>query len=137
MVACYPRDKMDALAAHDPAAGRLLREVAFELIARSQFRLLALARTGAQQRVSAFLIEMNDRLCIKFGEPLLLPMSRYDIADYLGLSVETVSRALTSLKCAGVIRLSGNRCISIVDRDTLQGIEPISASMCAGQTMPP
>jgi CRP-like cAMP-binding protein len=41
-------------------------------------------------------------------------MSRYDIADYLGLSVETVSRCLTKLKCRGAIRLTDTRCVRIL-----------------------
>jgi CRP/FNR family nitrogen fixation transcriptional regulator len=49
-----------------------------------------------------------------------LPVSRYDIADYLAVSVETVSRALTDLKHRGVIKLSGTRTVRIVDRDVLE-----------------
>jgi CRP/FNR family nitrogen fixation transcriptional regulator len=47
-------------------------------------------------------------------------MSRYDIADYLAVSVETVSRALTDLKHRGVIKLCGTRIVRIVDRDALE-----------------
>lgn len=137
VVACYPRDKMEALITRDPGAARLLREVAFEQIARSQLRLLALVRMGAQQRVGAFLIEMSERLCKEPAEPLLLPMSRYEIADYVGLSVEAVSRALTSLKYAGIIRLSGTRSINIVDRDTLEGLDPTAECICDGRAAPP
>jgi DNA-binding transcriptional ArsR family regulator len=49
-----------------------------------------------------------------------LPISRYDIADYLGLSVETVSRSLTSLKNRGLIALSGPRSVRIIDRNALE-----------------
>ena len=51
---------------------------------------------------------------------MALPMSRYDIADYLAVSVETVSRALTDLKQRGVIKLSGTRIVRIVDRSALE-----------------
>jgi hypothetical protein len=47
-------------------------------------------------------------------------MSRYDIADYLAVSVETVSRSLTDLKQRGVIRFSGTRTVKIVNRDGLE-----------------
>jgi DNA-binding transcriptional regulator LsrR (DeoR family) len=50
---------------------------------------------------------------------LVLPLTRYDVADYLALSVETVSRCLTALKQRGVISFSGPRQIGIVDRDAL------------------
>jgi CRP/FNR family nitrogen fixation transcriptional regulator len=49
-----------------------------------------------------------------------LPISRYDIADYLAVSVETVSRSLTDLKQRGVIRFSGTRTLKIVDPDALE-----------------
>jgi CRP/FNR family nitrogen fixation transcriptional regulator len=49
-----------------------------------------------------------------------LPISRYDIADYLALSVETVSRALTGLKRSGVIALAGPRQLRIVDRGAIE-----------------
>jgi DNA-binding IclR family transcriptional regulator len=51
---------------------------------------------------------------------VVLPISRYDIADYLGLSVETVSRSLTHFKQQGVIKLSGPRSVWIVDRAALE-----------------
>jgi CRP-like cAMP-binding protein len=50
---------------------------------------------------------------------LVLPTSRYDIADYLTLSVETVSRSLTDLKQRGLISLAGPRRVRIVDRHRL------------------
>ena len=62
---------------------------------------------------------MAERLAGGRGETVSLPMSRYDIADYLGLSVEAVSRSLTKLKCLGVIRLAGTRCVSILDHGAL------------------
>jgi DNA-binding IclR family transcriptional regulator len=51
---------------------------------------------------------------------VVLPISRYDIADYLGLSVETVSRSLTHFQQRGVIKLSGPRSVWIVDRRALE-----------------
>jgi CRP/FNR family transcriptional regulator, nitrogen fixation regulation protein len=51
---------------------------------------------------------------------VVLPISRYDIADYLGLSVETVSRSLTHFKQQGAIKLSGPRSVWIVDRVALE-----------------
>jgi CRP/FNR family nitrogen fixation transcriptional regulator len=53
----------------------------------------------------------------------VLPVSRYDIADYLAVSVETVSRSLTDLKQRGVIKLSGTRVLRIVNREALEDTE--------------
>lgn len=94
-------------------------------IARLQTRILILGRIGSLGKVSAFLLEMADRLssrtqASKTGEGILLPMSRYDIADYLTLSVETVSRALTSLKQRGAIKLVGTRRVKIIHYDALE-----------------
>jgi CRP/FNR family nitrogen fixation transcriptional regulator len=55
-----------------------------------------------------------------------LPVSRYDIADYLAVSVETVSRSLTDLKHRGVIRMSGTRTLEIMDRDALEDGESLA-----------
>jgi DNA-binding transcriptional regulator YhcF (GntR family) len=63
---------------------------------------------------------MAERLSAGPGDALLLPISREDIADYLALSVETVSRSLTQLKRRGVIRLLGTRRIRIIDRDAIE-----------------
>ncbi|HYZ33871.1 MAG TPA: helix-turn-helix domain-containing protein [Crenalkalicoccus sp.] len=120
VLARYPRREVETLAERDPRLGRLLREIAFEAAARSQTRMLALARMRAPQRVGAFLLEMAGRLSAESAEGIALPMSRYDIADYLGLSAEAVSRSFTKLKRCGVIRLSGTRRVRILDRTALE-----------------
>ncbi|TMK07097.1 MAG: hypothetical protein E6G75_23850 [Alphaproteobacteria bacterium] len=63
---------------------------------------------------------MAERLSHQTLDRVDLLISRYDIADYLGLSVETVSRSLTSLKNRGLIALSGPRSVRIIDRDALE-----------------
>jgi CRP/FNR family nitrogen fixation transcriptional regulator len=119
VLASYPRREAEMLAERDPSVARLICAEAFETLSRTQARMLTLGRTSAPQKVGAFLLEMAERLAGGRGEAVSLPMSRYDIADYLGLSVEAVSRSLTKLKCLGVIRLAGTRCVSILDRDAL------------------
>ena len=73
----------------------------------------------AQERVASFLLHLADRFN---GNAVDLPMSRQDIADYLGLTIETVSRQLTRLKTSGVIRLLNNRLIEVPDLDVLSRI---------------
>jgi CRP/FNR family nitrogen fixation transcriptional regulator len=67
--------------------------------------MLLLGRKTALERVAAFLLEMDERL----GHPdlMILPMSRRDIADYLGLTLETVSRALSTLRDEKLLRFEG------------------------------
>jgi CRP/FNR family transcriptional regulator, nitrogen fixation regulation protein len=119
-VARYSRRILEAAADRDSRIAREIREIAFEAIARSQARLLILGRVTAIEKVGAFLLEMMTRCSGHNRRVVNLPMSRYDIADYLTISVETVSRALTQLKRSGVIRLDGNRCLQLLDCEVLE-----------------
>ena len=79
---------------------------------------LVIGRQSAVERVAAFLLEMSDRSGHSLKFELFMP--RVDVADYLGLTIETVSRSLTKLKTKGIIRLQGARGIEIVEHRTLQ-----------------
>ena len=79
-----------------------------------------LGRQNSIERVAAFLLEMSER---QGGlRQVELPMSRLDIADYLGLTIETVSRVFSKLKHRGVIRLPSLRSVEIVRWQTLQNM---------------
>ena len=73
---------------------------------------------SAQERVASFLLEMAER--ISADNAVELPMSRQDIADYLGLTIETVSRTLTILENAATIELSSSRRIVLRNRSALR-----------------
>jgi CRP-like cAMP-binding protein len=120
IVASYPRRRVEMLAEEDPQLSREIRQVAFEALSRLQAQLMILGRITATEKVGSFILKMAERLSDQTVDRLYLPISRYDIADYLGLSVETVSRSLTSLKNRGVISLSGPRSVRIIDRDALE-----------------
>ena len=83
---------------------------------RVQEHILLLIKS-AQERVAAFLLEMEQRVCA--GNAVELPMSRQDIADYLGLTIETVSRTLTNMENASTIELSSSRRIVLRNRGAL------------------
>lgn len=123
LVACYPRDRAEALAEADAAVGRGIRQLAFESIERLQRRALLLGCNSAMQKVSAFLLEMALRCGSISHEPIALPMTRYDIADYLALRVETVSRTLSALRRQSAIALVGTRTVRIIDRGRLAALE--------------
>lgn len=97
-----------------------LLPLALKGLTRAQEHLLVLGRQNAVERVAAFLVDMADR---QGGlRQVELPMSRADIGDYLGLTIETVSRVFTRLKEKGVIRLLNLRCVEIVKHDALQNM---------------
>ena len=83
---------------------------------RVQQHMLLLIKS-AQERVACFLLEMAERR--SSGNAVELPMSRQDIADYLGLTIETVSRTLTSLENANAIEVPTSRRIVLRNRVAL------------------
>jgi CRP/FNR family transcriptional regulator, nitrogen fixation regulation protein len=83
----------------------------------TQEHLLLLGRKNALERVAAFLLDMSKHT--KTGSVLELAMPRHDIADYLGLTLETVSRMFAELKERGTIRLEGARRVHLLDKEQL------------------
>jgi len=120
LIARFPRGAAERLADSDPEVGGYIREAAFTSIVHLQQRMVILGRTSALEKVSAFLLEIADRGQSSPIHAVLLPMSRYDIADYLAIAVETVSRALTQLRQRGAIVLDSSRVVRIIDRGALQ-----------------
>jgi CRP/FNR family nitrogen fixation transcriptional regulator len=120
VVVRYPRRLVEPLVDSNPGIARQIRERAFESITRMQGRVVVLGQPTTLKKVCAFLLEMADRSCNRTSGDIVLPMSRYDIADYLAISVETVSRTLTILKRHGVIALSKRRTVKIIDRAALE-----------------
>jgi CRP/FNR family nitrogen fixation transcriptional regulator len=80
--------------------------------------MLLLGRKNAMERVASFLLEMDRRLAVT--GMMALPMCRRDIGDYLGLTLETVSRALSQLHNQGVLGFSGARQIVLRNRQHLR-----------------
>lgn len=91
---------------HPELRARLLRMTADELSAAHD-QMLLLGRKTARERVASFLLQLADRAVAREmpASPVVLPMRRLEIADYLGLTIETVSRTFTNLARAGVIEL--------------------------------
>ena len=117
VIAAYPRKQIESQADSDPQLARELRQITFDRLSRLQEQLMILGRITAPEKVGAFLLTMAARQANGHSDLVTLPISRYDIADYLAVSVETVSRALSELKKRGLIRISGTRLIQIIDRE--------------------
>ncbi|HEU4549251.1 MAG TPA: helix-turn-helix domain-containing protein [Rhizomicrobium sp.] len=104
---CYRRRQVDMLAASDDAVTRHLLHFAMENLAHARGHCLLLGRRGAAEKVAVFLLEWADRST----DPAVvrLAMTRQDIADYLGLTIETVSRTFSQFERDGLIGLVGTR----------------------------
>jgi len=110
------RSALVALAERDSDVARKLWTLTGQELRRVQDHILLLIKT-AQERVAGFLLEMAERR--SSGNAIELPMSRQDIADYLGLTIETVSRTLTSLENAAAIEVPSARRIVLRNRSAL------------------
>jgi CRP/FNR family transcriptional regulator, nitrogen fixation regulation protein len=97
------RSALNALANRDPLVAHQLFALTGRELHRVQDRILLLIK-NARERVASFLLEMAERA--SENNTIELPMSRQDIADYLGLTIETVCRTLTSLETASAIEVS-------------------------------
>jgi CRP-like cAMP-binding protein len=111
------RGALNALAGRDAAVARQLFALTGRELGRVQDRIMLLIKS-AQERVASFLLEMAERA--SGSNSIDLPMSRQDIADYLGLTIETVSRTLTSLECAAAIEVPSSRRIVLRNRSALR-----------------
>jgi CRP/FNR family nitrogen fixation transcriptional regulator len=110
------RSALVALAAHDGGVAHKLWTMTAGELQRAQSHIMLLIKT-AQERVAGFLLEMSARASA--GNEVELPMSRQDIADYLGLTIETVSRTLTQLENAATIAVPSSRRIVLRNRGAL------------------
>ena len=110
------RRTITALAEQDGETACRLWEITARALRRAEDHAFLLTRS-ARERVAAFLLEMADRLST--GNVLQLQMSRLDIADYLGLTMETVCRTLKQFEKSGAIALSPSRRLAIRDRSAL------------------
>ncbi len=114
------RSTLGEIAARDPAVSRQLLDLSLRTLRRSHRHLNMLGLKGACERVAAFLVDFAQRSgSAAFIE---LPMSRQDIADYLGLTIETVSRTFTQLEADGVIGLPDRRRVLVRDPQQLRGL---------------
>jgi CRP/FNR family nitrogen fixation transcriptional regulator len=114
------RSALTTLAERDAGIARGLYALAAHELRRAQGRIMLLVKS-AQERVAGFLLEMADRAAAE--NAIELPMSRQDIADYLGLTIETVSRTLTSLETAATIDVPTSRRIVLRNRSALSRLD--------------
>ena len=117
------RRSLEMVAESDALVSRNLLGMTTSNLQHAEDHMLLLGRKTSLERVAAFLIEMDRRLTAAGIMPL--PMSRRDIADYLGLTLETVSRALSRLHGLDIIEFIGSnqRQIVLLDRQRLASLD--------------
>lgn len=116
----YRRRGFDTLAGRDERVAGQMFSYVMRCLERSQDHSLLLGRRSASQKLAAFLLEMAAR---RPGCTIIdLAMTRQDIADYLGLTIETVSRTLSQFEREGLISLSSARRVNLTDMRGLRDL---------------
>lgn len=121
-VRAYPRAAFERLCSRSPDLAQRLLAMATKELAAAQTRMLLLGRKTAMEKIASFLVEFAEEAETRGGdaEEIHLPMTRTDVGDYLGLTIETVSRTISQLARSRVIRLNGAYRVRILDRDRLE-----------------
>ena len=117
----FNRAQIDGLVIRFPAVAVLMQQCAVNVIRRLEHHLLIQSRITAREKVAAYLAEISRRVSTSGTNAIVLPITRYDIADHLGIAVETVSRTMTILCRRGSIALKTPRSVEIRDPSMLSG----------------
>ncbi len=119
-VRCYPRDAFMKTVAASPALSASFLDTLMMRLHRARERMVMIGRMSAMQRVATFLLRLADDADSQTTTHLA--MSRQDIADHLGLTIETVCRTLTELKKQQIIVMEAARVFSIADLPRLEAV---------------
>ncbi len=132
-VVIVPLTSLARLVYECPSLEAMLYRVLSRELVRVQNMAWTLGTLGAEGRVAAFLLNLSARLgALGYSRSSFnLRMTRQEIGSYLGLKLETVSRALSALNTAGIIQVH-QRSIDIVDADALRGVIDPAAGVPAG-----
>lgn len=121
----FSRDAFTRFVDENPAIERELYHLSAHELAAAQQQMVLLGRKTAAERLASFTLELLERQERVGGERerfIDLPMNRLDIADYLGLTKETVSRMLADLRGRGLIRLERQNRVEVLDRVRLEAV---------------
>ena len=124
LVRCLPITALRQVMKSDARLGiKLYEAMSRELLAARELLFTVTQRT-ATERVAAFLIALSRRneRNGQDADEFVLPMTRNDIADFLGLTIETVSRTFTKLRINGLIDLAQSVLVTILDHEALAGL---------------
>ena len=117
----FQRSRFEEILARNPALERRLLEMTLDELDAARDWMLLLGRKSAREKVGSFLmilarrVAQLERRSVRESVPFAIPLSRESIAEYLGLTVETVSRQMTALRNDGIIEMRGARSIAVAD----------------------
>lgn len=128
---CIPVSHLLEIARTDARAGVLLYDALAQELQAARELLFTVSQRTAAERVAAFLAALSRRNARRHEDPcqIVLPMTRADIADYLGLTIETVSRTFTKFRHEGLIDLEQFILVTLLNPD---GLETLAAGACEG-----
>ncbi|WP_223475345.1 Crp/Fnr family transcriptional regulator [Oricola indica] len=124
-VCSFPRSVMEDMIRESPDLEHKLHEQALDELDEARDWMLTLGRKSASEKVASFLFliasHIDPEIDVHEGSiEFELPLKRSDIADFLGLTIETVSRQITKLRKAGVIQVENNRTVVVPDLERLR-----------------
>ena len=122
VVMCYQQRQIEQMGEQMPSMRKRLLGFLAQRLSGMQDHLMMLGRQTAKERVISFLLMMAEHAGSDEGDAIVLPMSRQDIADYLGLTIETVCRVLSDLKRARLIALPDLHRVVLLDIDNLHAL---------------
>ncbi|QIQ85403.1 Crp/Fnr family transcriptional regulator [Erythrobacter sp.] len=120
-VVVFASDTFLDVAQDDPVILRSVLARSLQALHRSRTKMMQLGHRSARQRIADFLVSMAERLagCTCGACEISLPMSRRDIGDSLGLTIETVSRQFSDLREAGLVETEGRSIVRFTDLEAL------------------
>jgi CRP/FNR family transcriptional regulator, anaerobic regulatory protein len=126
VMCCFRKKPFEAMMAKTPHVARRLLDMTLDELDAAREWMLILGRKTARERIASFFVILARReAALQVRQPrgevvIDLPLTREDMADYLGLTLETVSRQVSALKRDGLIELVGKRGVTIRDLQALQ-----------------
>jgi CRP/FNR family nitrogen fixation transcriptional regulator len=120
-IVLYRRSSFGALALDCGELSQQIVSAMMRSLEQAQNHMLLLGRKNALEKVATFLLVLAKR--ISKDDRIDLPMSRLDMADHLGLTIETISRSLTQLERKGIIDLPTHRLIVLRDKEALERLD--------------
>lgn len=125
VLCCFRREGFEQMVGKTPHLSQRMLEMALDELDSAREWMLLLGRKTAREKIATFLMMLVRRTGTKKniaeGEvQIVLPLTREAMSDYLGLTIETVSRQFSSLRKEGLIVLDGKRDVTIPDVDALK-----------------